>query len=111
VLDSVRTANANEDVRHVKGSHIVVPRVHPEEHAYILQNADQRIVFVIPYHRDYSLIGTTDIPVETYERPAISDAETDNLLQLANEYLDRPLSRTDIVWTYSGVRPRYDDGS
>jgi glycerol-3-phosphate dehydrogenase len=111
VLDSVRTESAHEDVRHVKGSHIVVPRVHPEEHAYILQNADQRIVFVIPYHDRYSLIGTTDIPVEQYEHPAISDQETDYLLHLANEYLERPLTHADIVWTYSGVRPLYDDGS
>ena len=111
VLDSVRTESANEDVRHVKGSHIVVPRVHPEEHAYILQNADQRIVFVIPYHDRYSLIGTTDIPVEQYEHPTISEQETDYLLHLANEYLERPLTHADIVWTYSGVRPLYDDGS
>ena len=51
-------------MRHVKGSHIVVPRVHPEAHAYILQNADNRIVFVIPYQERYSLIGTTDVPVD-----------------------------------------------
>ena len=57
-------------MRHVKGSHIVVPRVHAEEHAYILQNADNRIVFVIPYQDRYSLIGTTDVPVDAYERPA-----------------------------------------
>ncbi|MEO6564471.1 MAG: glycerol-3-phosphate dehydrogenase [Casimicrobiaceae bacterium] len=111
VLDSVRTATANEDVRHVKGSHIVVPRVHDEAHAYILQNADNRIVFVIPYQDAYSLIGTTDIPVESYEHPQISDDEVDYLLELANSYLERPLSRADIVWTYSGVRPLYDDGS
>ena len=112
VLDSVRPERAAEgNVRHIKGSHIVVPRIHPEEHAYILQNADQRIVFVIPYHDRYSLIGTTDIPVESYERPAISEDETQYLLELANAYLERPLTGADIVWTYSGVRPLYDDGS
>ena len=111
VLDTVRTSTANEDVRHVKGSHIVVPRVHTEAHAYILQNADNRIVFVIPYQEAYSLIGTTDVPVETYAHPEISDDEVDYLLNLANTYLERPLSRSDIVWTYSGVRPLYDDGS
>ena len=67
---------AEGSVRHIKGSHIVVPRIHPEQHAYILQNADQRIVFVIPYHDRYSLIGPTDIPVDSYERPAISEDET-----------------------------------
>ena len=55
-------------VRHVKGSHIVVPRVHPEAHAYILQNADNRIVFVIPFQDRYSLIGTTDVAVDDYAR-------------------------------------------
>jgi glycerol-3-phosphate dehydrogenase len=89
----------------------VVPRVHPEEQAYILQNADNRIVFVIPYQQHYSLIGTTDIPVEDFVHPAISGAEIDYLLDLVNTYLERPLSRADIVWSYSGVRPLYDDGS
>jgi glycerol-3-phosphate dehydrogenase len=111
VQSTVSGAATRADVRHVKGSHIVVPRVHDEPHAYILQNADQRIVFVIPWQERYSLIGTTDVPVERYEDPAISDEEVDYLLGLANEYLARPLSRADIVWTYSGVRPLYDDGS
>jgi glycerol-3-phosphate dehydrogenase len=98
-------------VRHVKGSHIVVPRVHPESHAYILQNADNRIVFVIPFQDRYSLIGTTDVAVDDYADPSISDEELEYLLALANGYLAKPLVRTDIVWTYSGVRPLYDDGS
>ncbi|MCC6193444.1 MAG: glycerol-3-phosphate dehydrogenase [Burkholderiales bacterium] len=112
VLDRVRPEKAGEgSVRHVKGSHLVVPRVHAEAHAYILQNADHRIVFVIPYQEHYSLIGTTDVPVEEFEHPRISDDETRYLLELANAYLDKPLAKTDIVWTYSGVRPLYDDGA
>ena len=111
VLDSVSAAPSREKVRHVKGSHIVVPRVHPEEHAYILQNADKRIGFIIPYQEHYSLIGTTDIPVDEYERPAISDDEIDYLLELVNSYLATPLTRADVVWSFSGVRPLYDDGS
>ncbi len=111
VLDSVRAAGGNESVRHIKGSHIVVPRVHAEAHAYILQNADSRIVFVIPYQEHYSLIGTTDVPVEAYEHPAIAADETAYLLALANTYLEVPLQASDVVWTYSGVRPLYDDGS
>ncbi len=95
----------------MKGSHIVVPRVHAEDHAYILQNADQRIVFVIPYQERYSLIGTTDVPVDDYEHPQISEQETDYLLALANAYLARPLTRRDIVSTFAGVRPLYDDGA
>jgi glycerol-3-phosphate dehydrogenase len=110
VRDMVGSAASRDRVRHVKGSHIVVPRVHDGEHAYILQNADKRIVFVIPFLDRYSLIGTTDAPVEEFEHPQISDAEIDYLLALANGYLAKPLSRADIVWTYSGVRPLYDDG-
>lgn len=110
VLDTIAAAPASAGVRHVKGSHIVVPRVHAEDHAYILQNADGRIVFVIPYQRRYSLIGTTDVPVDAYERPEISPDETDYLIETVNRYLDQPLARDDVVWTYSGVRPLYDDG-
>jgi glycerol-3-phosphate dehydrogenase len=98
-------------VRHVKGSHIVVPRVHSGSHAYILQNADKRIVFVIPYQEKFSLIGTTDIQVEEYEKPRITAEEVDYLCEIASAYLTRELTAADVVWTYSGVRPLYDDGS
>ena len=111
VLEALAGIPITAGVRHVKGSHIVVPRVHDAPHAYILQNADNRIVFVIPYQQRYSLIGTTDVPVEHYAHPEISDEETYYLLTLANTYLERPLSVADIVWTYSGVRPLYDDGT
>ena len=111
VQDSVSAAPATEGVRHIKGSHIVVPRVHPEEHAYILQNADKRIVFIIPYHEHYSLIGTTDIAVDAFDHPVIAEGEIDYLLQLVNSYLAKPLAKSDVVWTYSGVRPLHDDGS
>jgi glycerol-3-phosphate dehydrogenase len=111
VLGKVSDTPVGARVRHVKGSHIVVPRVHAEDHAYILQNADKRIVFVIPYQDRYSLIGTTDVPVDDYADPSISTEETVYLLELANAYLDRPLAQRDIVWTYSGVRPLYDDGA
>jgi glycerol-3-phosphate dehydrogenase len=111
VLGEVSDAPVKAKVRHIKGSHIVVPRVHSEAHAYILQNADNRIVFIIPYQERYSLIGPTDVPVETYDHPAISEEETFYLLTLANTYLERPLAGSDIVWTYSGVRPLYDDGT
>ena len=111
VRDSINGSPSKEGIRHIKGSHIVVPRVHEGAHAYILQNADKRIVFIIPYHDRYSLIGTTDIAVDAYENPAISDEEVDYLLDLANTYLAQPLARSDVVWTYSGVRPLYDDGS
>jgi glycerol-3-phosphate dehydrogenase len=110
VLETIASTPAKASVRHVKGSHVVVPRVHDQDHAYILQNADRRIVFVIPYQHDYSLIGTTDVVVSEYEHPRISAQEIDYLLDLVNRYLARPLSRDDVVWSYSGVRPLYDDG-
>jgi glycerol-3-phosphate dehydrogenase len=111
VRDLVNGTPSADDVRHVKGSHIVVPRVHGEAHAYILQNVDQRVVFVIPYEERYTLIGTTDVPVDAFEQPQIDRAEIDYLLALANSYLARPLRAADIVWTFSGIRPLYDDGS
>jgi len=111
VRDTISVSPGRENVRHVKGSHIVVPRVHPEAHAYILQNADKRIVFVIPFEERYSLIGTTDVPVEDFEHPAITPDETAYLIDLANTYLARPLATADVVWAFSGVRPLYDDGA
>jgi D-erythritol 1-phosphate dehydrogenase len=110
VRDTLGASPSKENVRHIKGSHIVVPRVHPESHAYILQNKDNRIVFVIPFEQRYSLVGTTDIPVSEFERPVITDAEIDYLIELANTYLERRLTRADVVWTYSGTRPLFDDG-
>ncbi len=111
VHDQVTSARDKETVRHVKGSHIVVPRVHSGSHAYILQNADKRIVFVIPYQEKFSLIGTTDIQVEEYEHPRITAEEIDYLCRIASAYLTRELTPADVVWNYSGVRPLYDDGS
>jgi glycerol-3-phosphate dehydrogenase len=110
VLDTIDAAPPSAGVRHVRGSHIVVPRIHAEDHAYILQNADKRIVFVIPFQDRYSLIGTTNVQVDAYERPEISPEEIAYLLELVNRYLERPLALDDVVWTYSGVRPLYDDG-
>ena len=72
VRDTISGTPTKEGIRHIKGSHIVVPRVHEGAHAYILQNADKRIVFVIPYQERYTLIGTTDIPVDDFEQPEIS---------------------------------------
>ena len=111
VHDEASTAPVNAGVRHVKGSHIVVPRVHREDHAYILQNADNRIVFVIPYQDQFSLIGTTDIAVEQFESPTVSSDEIEYLCGIVNAYLARPIAANEVVWTYSGVRPLYDDGS
>jgi glycerol-3-phosphate dehydrogenase len=99
-------------VRLVNGSHLVTRRLFEGEQAYILQNPDGRIVFAIPYERRFTLIGTTDVPYEGAPGAvAIDEAETDYLLDCVNHFLRAPVTREDIVWSYSGLRPLYDDGS
>lgn len=99
-------------LRLVKGSHIVVRRKFAGDHAYIFQNADGRIVFAIPYEREFTLIGTTDKLFDG-DRDAveISDEEIEYLCAAASEYFRKPVSRSDIVSTYAGVRPLYEDQS
>lgn len=99
-------------IRLIKGSHIVVPRVHNQPQAYILQNEDHRIVFVIPWMDEFSIIGTTD--VEYHGDPhdvKIDDNEVNYLLKVYNDHFKKQLGKEDIVWTYSGVRPLCDDES
>jgi glycerol-3-phosphate dehydrogenase len=111
-LERIQGDNIRGRVRLVKGSHIIVPKVHAQRHALILQNLDKRVVFVIPYEHKFSLIGTTDIPVpDVAAAERITDEETDYLLAAANRFLARPLTRADVVSSYAGVRPLYDDGS
>lgn len=97
-------------IRMIKGSHVVVPKLFDQSNAFIMQNADKRIVFAIPYREHYTLIGTTD---EEYQGDpkdvSISDAEADYILDVANQHFNKQLSREDIVWTYSGVRPLLND--
>ncbi|MCF7201992.1 glycerol-3-phosphate dehydrogenase [Pseudomonas oligotrophica] len=98
------------DIRLIQGSHLIVPRLYEGEHAYILQNCDRRVVFVIPYLERFTLIGTTDR--EYTGDPAsvaVTDAEIDYLLAAVNEHFARPLQRSDICHTYAGVRPLCDD--
>jgi glycerol-3-phosphate dehydrogenase len=92
-------------LRLVQGSHIVTRRVHLGRDAFMFQQPDGRIVFVIPYERDFSLIGTTERDIDTPESAHITEAETDYLLGAANRYLARPLTRDDVVHRFSGVRP------
>ncbi|MEH6758231.1 MAG: glycerol-3-phosphate dehydrogenase [Parasphingorhabdus sp.] len=99
-------------LRLVKGSHIVIARKFEGDHSYIFQNKDGRIVFAIPYEGTHTLIGTTDQPWSYEEGPAkISDGEIDYLCAAASEYFTDPVTREDIQWTYSGVRPLFDDHS
>lgn len=97
-------------IRMVKGSHIVVPRLNKGTEAYILQNGDGRIVFVIPYEDTFSLIGTTDVEYEGDPQKArISPEETRYLIDIVNDHFRKQLSEDDVVWSYSGVRPLMDD--
>ncbi|AKM10699.1 glycerol-3-phosphate dehydrogenase [Croceicoccus naphthovorans] len=110
VIGTIAQAKPKGQVRLIKGSHIIVPRLYPGDHAYMLQNPDRRIVFAIPYEREFTLIGTTDVPcADLPDKAAISEDEVGYLLDTANRYFDRQTTREDIVWTYSGIRPLFDD--
>ncbi len=97
-------------MRLVRGSHIVVPRLYDHGKAYILQNDDGRIVFAIPYQEDFTLIGTTDVDVSGPEEAHISQAEAQYLCDAVNRYLKTPIAPSDVVWSFAGIRPLYDDG-
>lgn len=99
-----------DHLRLVKGSHIVTRRLYPGRQLYMFQNPDKRIIFAIPYEQDYTMIGTTDVPYTLSDEPIeISDAETDYLLHAANQYFAKPINKNDIVWSWAGVRPLYDN--
>lgn len=103
---------SRDTVRLVKGSHIVVPRCYSGEEAFILQNDDRRVVFLIPFEGRFTLIGTTEVPHEG--DPARSKAtadEADYLCRAASRYLSHPPRPNDVLWSYAGVRPLYDDGA
>ena len=112
LLDDALHVPINATAKLVKGSHIVVPRIHDKPHAYILQNDDKRVVFVIPYEDKFSLIGTTDVNVDSVnEGHQISEAEISYLIRAVNRFISTPLRGADVVWSFAGVRPLYDDGS
>lgn len=107
-----RTAGARNDrgVRLVKGSHIVVPQLYEGDHAFMLQNDDRRIVFAIPYEGRFTLVGTTDAAWDAPPaRAAIDAAETRYLLDTIARYFEHRVGADDIVWSYAGIRPLYDD--
>ncbi|MEO3431814.1 glycerol-3-phosphate dehydrogenase [Inquilinus sp. CAU 1745] len=108
-LKNVAGRDCKASLKLVKGSHIIVPRLYEGEHAYILQNADRRVIFAIPYE-DFTLIGTTDIVYEGDPgKVAISEEEIRYLCDAVGRYFDKPVSPDEIVSSYSGVRPLYDD--
>ncbi|SIS51596.1 homodimeric glycerol 3-phosphate dehydrogenase (quinone) [Roseivivax lentus] len=115
VGDIIRTkvrSNAKEGVRLVRGSHIVTRKLYDHDKCYFFQGTDGRIIFAIPYEQDFTLIGTTDSEQDNPDKkPECTDEEMDYLLNFASNYFENPVTRDDVVWTYSGVRPLYDDGN
>jgi glycerol-3-phosphate dehydrogenase len=112
VLAAGSGVNARAKVRLVQGSHIVVRKLYDHDRAYMFQNSDGRIVFVIPYQDDFTLIGTTDR--DYHGDPAKVKATTEEIQYLCasvSEYLAKPVKPADVVWDYAGVRPLYDDGA
>ncbi len=112
VLGSVIGESNPDKIRMVKGSHIVVDKLYDHDRCYIFQNTDGRICFAIPYEQNFTLIGTTD---EDHKgdpgKPEISSAERDYLLASVSEYFKRPIAQDMVRWSYSGIRPLYDDGA
>ena len=102
---------SRDAVRLVKGSHIVLPRLYDGDHAFIVQNDDRRVVFIIPFEDRFTLVGTTDVPVDDLHAPEPTDEEVGYLCAAASRYLARPINPAELVWRYAGVRPLYDDGS
>ncbi len=112
VLNGTLKSNARGGVRLVRGSHIVTKRLFDHDKCYFFQGTDGRIIFAIPYETDFTLIGTTDADhPDPSVKPECTPQEQDYLIDFINQYLAEPIARDDIVWTYSGVRPLYDDGA
>ncbi|MDC0192942.1 glycerol-3-phosphate dehydrogenase [Pelagibacteraceae bacterium] len=108
-VNNVLKINTNKSIRLVRGSHIITKKLYDEDVAFTLQNDDNRIVFVIPYKEDFSLIGTTEVDVNTPDNPSISDDEKIYLINSINNHFVKQISQVDIVDTYSGIRPLIED--
>ena len=112
VITGVLSLKTADRVRLVRGSHIVTRRLYDHDKCYFFQGADGRIIFAIPYEQDFTLIGTTDVEHPSADFPArCTEDEANYLRDFAGQYFKRPIEKDDIVWTYSGTRPLYDDGA
>lgn len=112
IIHNTLRVNSTEGVRLVRGSHIVTRKLFDHDKAYFFQGTDGRIIFAIPYEGEFTLIGTTDADhTDADTKPECTEAERDYLLNFASQYFATPLSIDDVVWSYSGVRPLYDDGA
>lgn len=109
-LDDIAHVPHAHTLRLIKGSHIVVRKLYDHPYAYTFQQADRRIVFAIPFERDYTLIGTTDIEFTGKPESVCIDAdEIAYLCAAANRYFTRAIAPVDVVWSYSGVRPLLEE--
>jgi glycerol-3-phosphate dehydrogenase len=111
VLNERLSQPSRDLVRLVRGSHIMVPKLYDGDHAFILQNDDRRVVFMIPYGDLHTLVGTTDVPQVDTESAQPTYDEVDYLCRAVNRYLAKPVRPGDVVWRFAGVRPLYDDGA
>ena len=109
IVNNVLKINAKKSIRLVRGSHIITKKLYEDEVAFTLQNEDNRVVFVIPYKGEYSLIGTTEVDVDTPDNPSISNEEKIYLINTINNHFIKQISQEDIVETYSGIRPLIED--
>ena len=109
VIKSVLKIKLRKSMRLVKGSHIIIKKMYEEEVAFTLQNEDRRIIFVIPYNKNFSLIGTTEVEVKSPDDPKISNEEIEYLINSVNRYFIKKISIKDVVKTYSGIRPLIED--
>ncbi|WP_284165928.1 glycerol-3-phosphate dehydrogenase [Frigidibacter sp. SD6-1] len=112
VVRGIAHIDTKESIRLVRGSHIVVRKLYDHDRCYFFQGEDGRIIFAIPYEEDFTLIGTTDMDHgDDPAGPVCTEAEQDYLCAFASNYFERPVTRDQVIWTYSGVRPLYNDGA
>ncbi|MDV7141373.1 glycerol-3-phosphate dehydrogenase [Tropicimonas sp. TH_r6] len=112
VIDGVVHVDTRESVRLVRGSHIVTRKLFDHDKCYFFQGSDGRIIFAIPYETDFTLIGTTDKEHGSADtKPVCTEEEKQYLITLASSYFKKPIAEEDVVWSFSGVRPLYDDGA
>ena len=109
VIKNIINLKSNKSLRLIKGSHIVTKKLYDEKVAFTLQNTDKRIIFVIPYKKKYTLIGTTEVEVKNPNNPKINDKEIDYLIDCVNLYFKNQISTEDIVETFAGIRPLVDN--
>ena len=109
VVKDILKLSSKKSIRLVKGSHIIINKLYEQKVAFTLQNEDKRIIFVIPYKDDFSLIGTTEVEVDSPENPKIDEKEIQYLIKSVNNYFIKQIHHKDVIDTYSGIRPLIED--